>query len=111
MLAAAREAGATRAFYQVLRLPWEVAPLFRQWLVRHYPQRAQRVMARVQELHGGRDYDASFATRMKGRGPWADLLSQRFGLAMRRLDYERGALPHDLSRFRRPAPVGQLPLF
>jgi DNA repair photolyase len=69
VLEAAWEAGARSAFYHVLRLPWEVAPLFRQWLQLHYPQRADRIMARVQDMRGGKDYDADFATRMKGSGP------------------------------------------
>ncbi|MEZ5702536.1 MAG: PA0069 family radical SAM protein [Burkholderiaceae bacterium] len=68
VLEAAHEAGARRAFYQVLRLPWELAPMFRQWLAVHCPERAERVMARVQEMRGGKDYDADFATRMKGQG-------------------------------------------
>lgn len=68
VLAAARDAGATSAFYTVVRLPWEVAPLFKEWLQLHYPQRADRVMARIREMRGGKDYDADFATRMKGSG-------------------------------------------
>ena len=78
VLEAAYEAGARRAFYQVLRLPWELSDLFRQWLALHYPDRAARVMARMQDMRGGKDYDAHFATRMKGQGIWADLLRQRF---------------------------------
>ncbi|MEO7127258.1 MAG: PA0069 family radical SAM protein, partial [Rhodoferax sp.] len=78
VLAAAWEAGARTAFYTVLRLPWELSPLFREWLELHYPQRAARVMARVQDMRGGRDYDSDFATRMKGKGLWADLIRQRF---------------------------------
>jgi hypothetical protein len=62
----------------VVRLPWEVAPLFKEWLSLHYPQRADRIMARIQEMRGGKDYDADFATRMKGSGVWADLIGQRF---------------------------------
>lgn len=68
ILEAAAEAGATSAFNVVLRLPWEVNPIFQHWLDQHFPQRAARVMARVREMRGGRDYDASFATRMKGEG-------------------------------------------
>ena len=69
VLEAAWEAGARSAFYTVIRLPWEVAPLFKQWLELHYPQRAGRIMARIREMRGGKDYDADFATRMKGSGP------------------------------------------
>jgi hypothetical protein len=75
-------AGATSAFGIVLRLPWEVNPIFQRWLDQHYPDRAARVMARVREMRGGKDYDSSFGTRMKGEGIWAQLLQQR--LARRR---------------------------
>ncbi len=111
VLAAAAEAGARHAFYQVLRLPWEVAPLFRQWLEAHYPQRAARVMARVQEMRGGKDYDADFATRMKGDGPWAELLAQRFRRACAAHGLNRTRLHHEESRFRPPGAMGQGHLF
>ncbi len=111
VLEAAREAGATTAFYQVLRLPWELSPLFRQWLEQHYPQRAARVMARVQELHGGKDYDSDFAHRMKGRGLWSELLAQRFKRATTRLGFNREHHPQDTTQFRPPSPPGQASLF
>lgn len=102
ILEACAEAGATSASYIVLRLPWEVAPLFKDWLAAHFPDRAERVMNRVREMRGGKDYDSSFARRMKGEGPWADLLKQRFEKAVRRLGLNgrrRGIL--DISQFRR----------
>ena len=111
VLAAAYEAGARRAFYQVLRLPWELAPRFRQWLDLHYPDRAARVMARVQDLHGGKDYQADFATRMKGQGIWADLLRQRFNKACERLGYQRERHAPDLSLFRPAVLRAQQELF
>lgn len=111
VLVAAREAGATRAFYTVLRLPWELAPLFRQWLAQHLPERAERVMARVHDLRGGRDYDADWAQRMKGQGLWADLLRQRFERARSRLGYTRGPVPLETGRFRPAALAGQTDLF
>jgi DNA repair photolyase len=111
VLEAAFDAGARRAFYQVLRLPWELKPMFRQWLQLHYPDRAERVMARVQDLHGGKDYDADFATRMKGKGVWADLLRQRFTKTCDRLGFNRDREPLDLSRFRPAALRGQGDLF
>ncbi len=111
MLEAAWDAGARSAFYHVLRLPWEVSPLFRQWLEVHYPQRAARVMARVQEMRGGKDYDADFATRMKGSGPWADLIAQRFAKATARLGFNRERIELDLAAFRPPAVAGQGSLF
>lgn len=111
VLEAAAEAGATRAFYQVLRLPWELAPIFRQWLAQHYPQRAERVMARVQDLHGGRDYRADFASRMRGQGVWADLLRQRFDKACLRLGFNRERAPLDSSKFCPAALQAQQSLF
>ncbi len=111
VLAAAHAAGARRAFYQVLRLPWEVAPMFRQWLQLHYPDRAARVMARVQDLHGGQDYQADFATRMKGQGIWSDLLRQRFEKACRRLGYTQERQTLDASGFRPAALRPQQELF
>ncbi|MDE2397075.1 MAG: PA0069 family radical SAM protein [Burkholderiales bacterium] len=106
VLEAAREAGATRAFSIVLRLPWEVAPLFRQWLDQHFPDRAPRVMARVQEMRGGRDNDSRFGSRMKGEGVWAELLRQRLDKARRRLGYGRERVELDLSQFRPPGGGG-----
>lgn len=111
VLQAAREAGAQRAFYQVLRLPWELAPMFRQWLALHYPDRAERVMARMQDLRGGKDYDADFATRMRGQGVWADLLRQRFAKACVRLGLNRTRQTLDSGRFRPAALRGQGDLF
>ena len=111
VLEAAYEAGARRAFYQVLRLPWELAPMFRQWLELHHPDRAARVMARVQDLRGGQDYDADFATRMKGQGIWADLLRQRFVKTCERLGLNRERQPVDASSFRPASLRGQGDLF
>jgi len=106
VLEACAEAGATSASYIVLRLPWEVAPLFKDWLAAHFPDRADRVMSRVRDMRGGKDYDASFSTRMKGEGLWADLLRQRFKNAVRRLGMNarnHGIL--DMSHFKRVEPV------
>ena len=119
VLEAARDAGARSAFYTVLRLPWELDAVFREWLELHYPQRAARVMARVQDLHNidaaqrstGKSYDANFATRMKGSGLWADLLRQRFAGACRRLGLNRERVELDLSQFRPGLTRGQGSLF
>jgi DNA repair photolyase len=102
VLTAAREAGASSAFSIVLRLPWEVNPLFQQWLEQHFPDRAQRVMARVREMRGGRDNDAQFGTRMTGTGLWAQLLRQRFQKCAERLGLRRQRVELDFSRFRPP---------
>jgi DNA repair photolyase len=111
VLEAARDAGATSAFYVVLRLPWELSPLFRQWLDLHYPDRAARVMARMHDLRGGKDYDASFATRRSGQGIWADLIAQRFDKACRRLGLNRQRHDWHVDGFRPPSTVGQMGLF
>jgi DNA repair photolyase len=114
ILEAAAEAGATSAFSVVLRLPWEVNPLFQQWLDLHFPQRAARVMARVREMRGGRDYDARFGARMKGEGVWAQLLDQRFRKAVARLGLNRQRVELDLTQFKRPPKQradGQIDLF
>jgi DNA repair photolyase len=111
VMEAAWEAGAREAFYHVLRLPWEVAPLFRQWLELHYPQRAQRVMHRIQEMRGGKDYDSDFATRMKGSGTWATLLKQRFDKTAKRLGFNAKRLDFRTDLFRPPGAAGQGALF
>jgi DNA repair photolyase len=102
ILEAAADAGATSAFSVVLRLPWEVNPLFQQWLGQHFPERAARVMARVREMRGGRDYDARFGARMKGEGVWAQLLAQRFAKAAARFGLNRERVELDLTQFRKP---------
>jgi DNA repair photolyase len=112
ILRAAKAAGAVAASSIVLRLPREVATLFRDWLAEHYPDRAARVMGRVRELHGGKDYDPDFGRRMVGQGAWAAMMQQRFKLATRQLELDRTlpALRTDL--FARPAQPGdQLSMF
>ncbi|MFC6280326.1 MULTISPECIES: PA0069 family radical SAM protein [Polaromonas] len=111
VLEAAWEAGARSAFYTVIRLPWELAPIFRQWLDLHYPLRAARIMARIQEMRGGKDYDSNFASRMKGDGLWADLIRQRFEKTCHRLGFNRERVELDLSQFRPAASPGQAYLF
>lgn len=110
-LTAAKDAGAQRAFYAILRLPWELAPLFRQWLQQHHPQRAERIMARIQDMRGGKDYDATFGQRQSGQGIWADLLRQRFEKACRRLALRRERFELDPDLFLPPSIQGQQSLF
>lgn len=108
VLEAAREAGAVSAHYVVLRLPWEVSPLFQQWLEAHFPERAQRVMNRVREMRGGKDYDSDFSKRMSGEGVWADLIRQRFVKTVDRLgmNLNSGRFAElDVTRFKRPTVV------
>ena len=112
LLAAAREAGAATASMIPVRLPHEVAPLFRDWLDRHHPGKAAHVMHRIQAMRGGRDNDPRFGTRMTGEGIEADLLHQRFRLARKRLGYDTDSPPLDCSRFAPPPRAGdQLSLF
>ena len=106
--AAAR--GVQSASWIMLRLPHEVAPLFREWLAVHYPDRAAKVMAIVKSVREGRDNDPGFFTRMKPSGVWADLLRTRFRLAVKRLGLNREQPVLDCTRFERPGPAGQLRL-
>jgi DNA repair photolyase len=107
ILASARDAGATSAFCTVLRLPWEVNPLFQQWLEAHFPDRAARVMARVRDMRGGKDYDATFGARMRGTGAWAQILRDRFNLAVARLGFSRERQTLDMAQFVRPQGVAR----
>jgi len=112
IMQAARDAGASAASMIPIRLPLEVAPLFRDWLERHHPGKARHVMARVQAMRGGRDNDPRFGKRMRGEGPEAELLHQRFRLARKRLGLVREAEVLDCSRFGPPPRTGdQLSLF
>jgi DNA repair photolyase len=112
VMGAARAAGAAAAWWSLLRLPHEVSPLFRDWLDRHRPEAAAKVMSRLQAMRGGRDNDATFGRRFAGEGPVATLLRQRFRLAERRLGFTPGLPPLDCSRFRPPQrPGDQLSLF
>ena len=107
----AREAGALGASYTMLRLPLEIADLFREWLAEHYPDRAGRVMERVRDTRRGKDYDSTFGQRMSGTGPVAELIEKRFRLAVKRLEFP-GFPALDSSGFVPPAPErGQLALF
>jgi len=112
ILAAACEAGAQSAGWIALRLPLEVSPLFQDWLDRHEPGRAARVMRAVRDLHGGRDYDPAWGTRMRGQGVWSDLTAQRFDKALRRLGMAAALPPLRTDLFAPPVRVGdQLALF
>jgi len=105
VLEAGASAGATSGFSIVLRLPWEVNPLFQRWLDEHFPDRAARVMARVREMRGGKDYDAAFGQRMRGQGVWADLITQRLRKALVRYGLDGGRQVLDTSQFQRPVRV------
>lgn len=106
ILEASARAGATRAGYVILRLPLELKQIFEEWLHRHHPERAQRVLALVRETRAGALYDTRFATRQTGTGPYAELLAQRFKVALRRFGLDgRGNMGRalDCTQFRAPA--------
>jgi len=109
----AAKAGADSVGYLLLRLPREVKDLFYEWLAAHFPDRAARVRSRIREMRDGRDSDPRFGTRMRGTGPWAELLERRFEAACRRHGLvARAQDPLDTSRFRPPRTVrGQLALW
>ncbi|MEA3535759.1 PA0069 family radical SAM protein [Rhizobium sp. CC-YZS058] len=112
VLDSGKAAGAAEASYVLLRLPLEVSPLFRDWLLRHYPDRYRHVMSLVRSMRGGKDYDAEFGKRMKGTGPYAWQIGRRFDLAAKRLELNttRRTLNSDL--FTPPLGAGvQLALF
>lgn len=98
----AAEAGARGCFFIPVRLPHEVAPLFRAWLKTHFPERAGKVMATIQALRGGRNNDPAFFSRMRGQGVWADLLRRRFEIARRRHGLEGGRIDLRSDLFRPP---------
>jgi len=113
VLEAAWEHGARRAGYVLMRLPWELKELFRDWLQRHYPLKAQHVMSRVQAMRGGRDNDPNFGSRMRGTGEFAELLARRFAIASRRFGFDSGKRNRalDTSIFTVPGRQQQLTLF
>jgi DNA repair photolyase len=106
ILAAARDAGATEAGYVLLRLPLELKTVFREWLATEFPDRAARVIALLQSMHGGQDYVAAFGHRQKGSGPFAELIGQRFRLAAGRLGFNARRLPLRTDAFVRPVLPG-----
>ena len=104
IVAAAASAGAHSAHFIVLRLPWELNDVFQTWLRTHYPLRAERVMNRIRDLRGGKDYDATFGKRMTGEGIWAELFAQRFAKACARHGLNRTRRSFNRAQFVRPLP-------
>jgi DNA repair photolyase len=113
ILEAAAAAGATSAGYTFLRLPLEIAPMFEEWLGTHAPDKARHVMSLVRQSRGGKAYQSDWGTRMRGTGPYAEMLRLRFEAARRRFGLERGrAWQLDTTRFKKPPQKGdQLALF
>src|SRR5512143_4057888 len=112
VLSAAADCGARTAGYVLLRLPLEIKDLFREWLETNEPDRAKHVMSLVRQMRGGKDYDAQWNTRMRGTGPYAEMLSRRFHMAVKRFNLNRDSKPLSVAKFRKPPRLGdQLSLF
>jgi DNA repair photolyase len=96
----------------MLRLPLEVSGLFKEWLATHYPDRAARVMGLVRDMHGGKDYDSEWSRRMRGQGPYAEMIARQFAIAVKRLGLDRKLPDLRTDLFRAPVEVGdQMSLF
>jgi DNA repair photolyase len=108
ILEAAAAARARWAGYTMVRLPYEIKDLFRDWLAEHFPDRAAHVMSLIREMRGGRDYDSTFGERMRGTGPIAELVRNRFKIACRRLGLNSGRreMPDRTQLFRPPLIAG-----
>ncbi|MGH8336716.1 MAG: radical SAM protein, partial [Gammaproteobacteria bacterium] len=108
----AAEAGACCAGYVLLRLPYEVKDLFREWLAAHMPLKAEHVMSLIRQSRGGKDYDSKFGTRMRGTGEYAELIAKRFSLACKRLNLVHARrMRLNTTRFRVPPESPQLDLW
>jgi len=106
VLAAAKEAGARSAGYVLLRLPLEIKDLFREWLEANVPGRAKHVMALVRSMRGGKDYDSQWNSRMTGTGAYAQMMSRRFQMAVKKLELNLPSKPLAIGQFRRPPRTG-----
>ncbi|HXF17067.1 MAG TPA: PA0069 family radical SAM protein [Burkholderiales bacterium] len=111
ILEAARDAGALSAGYVLMRLPYEVKELFKDWLMHHYPLKAEHVMSRVKQMRAGRENDPNFGSRMRGSGEFADLLRTRFEKACHRLGLNQQRRTLETGLFRHPRLDGQMDLF
>ena len=103
IMQAGQGAGATLASWIMLRLPQEVSELWQDWLQHHFPDRAERVMSKLRDMHGGKTYDARWGHRMRGTGEYADMVALRFELACKRLGLRRTATPLRTKLFQRPS--------
>jgi DNA repair photolyase len=102
ILRAARDAGATRAGFVVLRLPWAVAPLFEQWLTEHFPDRKDKVLNRIRDLRGGKLYDPEWHVRGRGKGIFAEQIGSVFDITCRKLGLNETDVELSAASFRRP---------
>ncbi|MEL6476473.1 MAG: PA0069 family radical SAM protein [Pseudomonadota bacterium] len=106
LLGAANSAGASHAGCILLRLPLEVAPLFKAWLEKYHPDRAKRIMRKVRETHGGADYNPNWGRRLRGEGPHAQMIARRFDLCAQRLGFDLGRPRLRCDLFERPPRSG-----
>ena len=111
ILGAAYEHGARNAGYALLRLPYELKALFKDWLSEHYPLKAEHVMSRLRGMRGGLENDSEFGSRFRGEGVFAELLAQRFNKSCRQIGLNRDEARLDTGRFRPPSRYGQMGLF
>ncbi|MBV9420647.1 MAG: PA0069 family radical SAM protein [Alphaproteobacteria bacterium] len=112
VLQAAKDAGARTAGYVLLRLPLEIKDLFREWLEANRPDSAKHVMSLIRSMRGGKEYDAQWNARMRGTGPYAEMIARRFHMAVKRLELNQDGRPLTTAKFRKPPAVGdQLTLF
>src|SRR5258706_913968 len=111
ILEASAKAGASGAGYVLVRLPWEVRPIFKGWLGKELPLNAEHRMSRIRDMRGGREHDPNFGSRMKGQGAFAELLAQRFRKAVQRFGLERPTYELDCNLFVPPSLSGQARLF
>ncbi|SLN17034.1 Radical SAM superfamily protein [Roseovarius albus] len=106
ILTLGKEAGAVAASWIMLRLPLEVSGLFREWVERHYPNKANKIMSFLRDMHGGREYSAQWGKRMRGEGPYADLVARRFERITHQLELRRHMIPLDCDQFAPPMAQG-----
>lgn len=106
LLEAGRDSGADAASWIMLRLPREVSALWQEWLKDHEPARVEKIMSKLREMHGGRDYDPRWGHRMRGEGEYAGLIAKRFALAIKRLGLVTRTPPLRCDLFARPAQIG-----
>lgn len=111
ILDSARGAGAISAGFVLLRLPFEVSPIFREWLLKHYPDKYRHVMSILRSMRGGKDYDAKWNQRMSGQGPYAIQIARRFELVAKRLGFNQRRTPLNYDLFKVPKEDAQLALF
>jgi DNA repair photolyase len=111
IMEASAKAGAISAGYVLVRLPWEVRPIFKEWLEKHFPLKADHVMSRIRDMRGGRENDPNFGSRMVGQGAFAELLAQRFRKAVTRFGLDRPDYDLDCNLFVPPSLSGQAKLF